>query len=103
MLITVIQLPNDLIHVWIAEKERLDKEKGIRRKHSKKKTVKHPMPDAVKAFLKRELLQKAWHKQLLDPSFKAACEDGIIVQCGDGVTRRLFPKIMLYSADLQEK
>ncbi|OWZ59469.1 hypothetical protein C356_00984 [Cryptococcus neoformans c45] len=98
-----IFLPNDLIHVWIAEKERLDKEKGIRRKYSKKKTVKHPMPDAVKAFLKRELLQKAWHKQLLDPSFKAACEDGIIVQCGDGVTRRLFPKIMLYSADLQEK
>lgn len=61
------------------------------------------MPEAVKAFLQREILQKAWHKQLLEPSFKAACEEGIILKCGDGVTRRVFPKIILYSADLQEK
>lgn len=73
-------------------------------KYAKKKSqLKHAMPEAVKAFLQWEILQKAWHKQLLEPSFKAACEEGIILKCGDGVTRRVFPKIILYSADLQEK
>lgn len=57
----------------------------------------------MKAFLQWEILQKAWHKQLLEPIFKAACEEGIILKCRDGVTRWVFPKINIYSADLQEK
>lgn len=61
------------------------------------------MPKAVNAFLKREILQKGWHKQLLEPSFKAACGERVILKCGDGITRRVFPKMLLYSADLQEK
>ncbi|OWZ25829.1 hypothetical protein C370_07304 [Cryptococcus neoformans A1-35-8] len=97
-------LPKELIHFWITEKQRLDKQKGKNSKYAKNKSQpKHAMPEAVKAFLKREILQKAWHKQLLEPSFKAACEDGVIMKCGDGVMRRIFPKIIIYSADLQEK
>ncbi|KAB5588477.1 hypothetical protein CTheo_8081 [Ceratobasidium theobromae] len=51
---------------------------------------------------KRELFHECW-KMLLDPDFIYAYHNGIVVQCGDGVTRRLFPRIFTYSADYPEK
>ncbi|OSD02519.1 hypothetical protein PYCCODRAFT_1477774 [Trametes coccinea BRFM310] len=53
-------------------------------------------------FCKRELMQRVW-LLLLDDEFLDAYENGILVQCGDGVTRRIFPRILSYSADYPEK
>ncbi|KAJ2975803.1 hypothetical protein NUW54_g11670 [Trametes sanguinea] len=53
-------------------------------------------------FCKRELMQCVW-LLLLDDEFLDAYENGILVQCGDGVTRRIFPRILSYSADYPEK
>ncbi|KAG8932511.1 hypothetical protein FRC01_013537 [Tulasnella sp. 417] len=57
---------------------------------------------AVLAHCRRELMHAAW-KKLLDPEFIFAYEHGTVVQCADGVTRRLFPRIFTYSADYPEK
>ena len=40
---------------------------------------------------------------LLDERFMDAYKNGILVECGDGVVRRLFPRILTYSADYPEK
>lgn len=40
---------------------------------------------------------------MLDPEFIHAYHNGVVVQCGDGITRRLFPRIFTYSADYLEK
>jgi hypothetical protein len=42
-------------------------------------------------------------KILLDDEFLAAYERGILIQCQDGITRRLYPRIFTYSADFPEK
>ncbi|KAG8989787.1 hypothetical protein FRB90_002072 [Tulasnella sp. 427] len=39
----------------------------------------------------------------MDDEFLHAYQHGIVVKCGDGVTRRLFPRIFTYSADYPEK
>ncbi|KAG8945266.1 hypothetical protein FRC04_001106 [Tulasnella sp. 424] len=51
---------------------------------------------------KRELFQAVWNA-MMDPEFLEAYRHGIVVQCGDGITRRLFPRIFTYSADYPEK
>ena len=62
---------------------------------------KNPTPDVLK-FCKRELYQQVWHL-LLDPEFRDAYKNGFVIKCGDGVTRRLFPRFFTYSADYPEK
>lgn len=47
-------------------------------------------------------MQSVW-KTLLDDKFLHAWVNGIVVRCGDGVTRRLYPRILTYSADYPEK
>ncbi|THU81836.1 hypothetical protein K435DRAFT_823362 [Dendrothele bispora CBS 962.96] len=42
-------------------------------------------------------------KLILDPEFMHAYEHGILVKCGDGIVRRLFPRFFTYSADYPEK
>jgi hypothetical protein len=51
---------------------------------------------------RRELFQAVW-AILLDPDFVEAYRHGIIVECSDGITRRIFPRIFTYSADYPEK
>lgn len=40
---------------------------------------------------------------MLDDEFLEAYEHGMVVKCGDGVTRRLYPRIFTYTADYPEK
>ena len=51
---------------------------------------------------KRELFQGVW-RLILDDEFRSAYIHGIVVKCGDGVTRRLFFRFMIYAADYPEK
>ena len=44
----------------------------------------------VYTHCKRELMQAIW-ALLLDEKFMYAYEHGIVIKCGDGVTRRVFP------------
>ncbi|TBU39473.1 hypothetical protein BD309DRAFT_836154, partial [Dichomitus squalens] len=60
-----------------------------------------PSADDLK-FCKRELFQQIW-LLLLDTDFMHAYEHGIVLTCGDGVVRRIFPRIFTYSADYPEK
>ncbi|KAI0631040.1 hypothetical protein C8Q77DRAFT_1062500 [Trametes polyzona] len=57
---------------------------------------------AVLRFCKKELIQQIW-LLLLDDDFVHAYVHGFVVKCGDGITRRLFPRILTYSADYPEK
>jgi hypothetical protein len=47
-------------------------------------------------------MQKIW-LLLLDDDFMHAYQHGIVLLCGDGVKRRLFPRFFTYSADYPEK
>lgn len=47
-------------------------------------------------------MQSVW-KALLDDKFLDAWKHGMIVLCGDGVWRRLYPRILTYSADYPER
>ncbi|KAF7985138.1 hypothetical protein HWV62_7692 [Athelia sp. TMB] len=51
---------------------------------------------------RRELLHAQW-ELLLDDDFIMAYQHGIVVECGDGVTRRIYPRVFTYSADYPEK
>lgn len=53
---------------------------------------------AALAHCRRELMHEAW-KKLLDPELVLAYVHGTVVQCADGITRRIFP----YSAGCPEK
>ncbi|KAF9558890.1 hypothetical protein CPC08DRAFT_763641 [Agrocybe pediades] len=57
----------------------------------------------LKAHLKRELMHEIILKFLLDKDFMEAYEHGIVVECSDGVKRRLYPRFFTYSADYPEK
>ncbi|KAF9539268.1 hypothetical protein CPC08DRAFT_651222 [Agrocybe pediades] len=52
--------------------------------------------------LKRDLMHAVWDL-LLDAEFMEAYQNGIVITCADGVTRRIFPRIFTYSADYPEK
>lgn len=51
---------------------------------------------------RRELFHACW-EILLDEEFLSAYHHGIILKCADGVMRRVFPRIFMYSADYPEK
>jgi hypothetical protein len=41
--------------------------------------------------------------ELLDADFLHAWQHGIVIKCADGITRRVFPRILTYSADYPER
>jgi hypothetical protein len=47
-------------------------------------------------------MQQIW-LLLLDENFMDAYVHGIRIACGDGATRRIFPRFFTYSADYPEK
>ncbi|KAH8093841.1 hypothetical protein BXZ70DRAFT_897117 [Cristinia sonorae] len=51
---------------------------------------------------KRELFHGAW-SIMLDDEFVEAYIHGIVITCSDGVRRRVYPRIFIYSADYPEK
>ncbi|KIJ15229.1 hypothetical protein PAXINDRAFT_77681, partial [Paxillus involutus ATCC 200175] len=76
-----------------------------------------PLPDEIVDFLRdrgrsvspqllahcrRELFHGAW-ATILDDNFISAYVHGIVVDCADGIRRRLYPRIFTYSADYPEK
>jgi hypothetical protein len=56
----------------------------------------------VLRFLKSELMHAVW-LLLLDEEFIKAYEHGILIKCGDGVVRRVFPRLFTYLADYPEQ
>jgi hypothetical protein len=61
---------------------------------------------ASKALLthcRREIFHAAWLILIQDPEFLDAYVNGIIIDCIDGVRRRVFPRFFTYSADYPEK
>ncbi|KAF9046642.1 hypothetical protein BJ165DRAFT_1611041 [Panaeolus papilionaceus] len=66
----------------------------------------HPKWRSQKAQIlthcRRELMQEVW-KTLLDDEFLHAYKFGIVVECIDGIERRIFPRLFTYSADYPEK
>ncbi|KAI0363871.1 hypothetical protein BV20DRAFT_957443 [Pilatotrama ljubarskyi] len=61
-----------------------------------------PPTAAILRFCKKELIQQIW-LLLLDDDFVTAYVHGFVVECGDGIKRRIFPRILTYSADYPEK
>ncbi|KAF8995010.1 hypothetical protein BDZ89DRAFT_968764, partial [Hymenopellis radicata] len=54
--------------------------------------------------MRRELMQPAaWSELLSHEEFMSAYRDGVLVECFDGILRRLFPRFFCYSADYVEK
>ncbi|THH16116.1 hypothetical protein EUX98_g9355 [Antrodiella citrinella] len=51
---------------------------------------------------RRELFQGAW-AIMLDDQFVEAYKHGMVVDCADGIRRRIYPRIFIYSADYPEK
>ncbi|KAI0309441.1 hypothetical protein OF83DRAFT_65518 [Amylostereum chailletii] len=61
-----------------------------------------PATAAILAHCKRELVHGVW-ELLLDERFMDAYRNGIVVRCGDGIVRRIYPRLLIYSADYPEK
>ena len=59
-------------------------------------------PAELLTHCRRELMH-AVLRIVMDASFVDAYHHGIVLKCGDGVTRRVFPRILTYSADYPEK
>jgi len=57
---------------------------------------------ALQAHCWQDWFHTCW-KHLLDAEFLNAYRHGIVLQCPDGVLRRVFPCIFTYSADYPEK
>ena len=53
-------------------------------------------------LLKSEFINRIF-LALFGVMFMHAFEYGVLVTCGDGIVRRLFPRIVMYSADYPEK
>ncbi|KIJ05403.1 hypothetical protein PAXINDRAFT_93527, partial [Paxillus involutus ATCC 200175] len=58
--------------------------------------------DEMYTHCKRELMHAIW-ELLLDEDFVRAYKYGILIECADGITRRIFPRFFTYSADYPEK
>ncbi|KAF7292226.1 hypothetical protein MIND_01250000 [Mycena indigotica] len=58
--------------------------------------------DDIMTHCRRELFHAVW-KFLLDDEFLHAYRYGIVIRCADGVERRVYPRIFMYSADYPEK
>jgi len=61
-----------------------------------------PASKEILTLLRRDLMQAIW-ALLLNAEFLSAYKNGIIVLCGDGKKRRIFPRIFTYSADYPEQ
>jgi hypothetical protein len=61
------------------------------------------IPPASLKHLKREIMQRIWSSLLNCPDFTDAYENGLVILCGDGHQRRLFPQFFAYSADYVER
>ncbi|KAI0316147.1 hypothetical protein OF83DRAFT_1128468 [Amylostereum chailletii] len=61
-----------------------------------------PATAAILAHCKREMVHAIW-ELLLDDKFMDAYRNGIVVRCGDGIVRRIYPRLLIYSADYPEK
>ncbi|ETW76907.1 hypothetical protein HETIRDRAFT_328118 [Heterobasidion irregulare TC 32-1] len=57
---------------------------------------------AMLRHCKRDLIHAIW-LLLLDANFMEAYEHGMLIKCGDGIVRRIFPWFLTYSADYPEK
>ena len=84
LILTIFQLP-DKIH---------DKIKAALGKAASRAHLTH---------CRREIFQAAWLILIQDPEFLNAYVNGIIVECIDGIKRRLFPRFFVYSADYPGK
>jgi len=51
---------------------------------------------------RRELMHAVW-KFLLDDDFLHAYKFGMVLRCQDGIERRVYPRVLTYSADYPEK
>ena len=51
---------------------------------------------------RRELMHAIWEK-ILDAEFIHAYTYGIVIECIDGIERRIYPRFFTYSADYPEK
>jgi hypothetical protein len=58
---------------------------------------------AHRTHCKREIFQAAWLILIQDDEFLDAYSNGLVVECIDGIKRRLFPRFFTYSADYPEK
>lgn len=58
---------------------------------------------AILTHCRRELFHACWMLLLSDPEFLKAYTHGLVITCADGITRRIFPRILTYSADYPEK
>ena len=58
--------------------------------------------DALLTYCIREFFHAQW-KIILDDEFMDAYSHGIVILCPDGLQRRFYPRIFVYSADYQEK
>lgn len=56
----------------------------------------------ILAHCRRELMHAVW-RFLLDDEFIHAYTYGIVIQCHDGIQRRIYPRIFTYAADYPEK
>jgi hypothetical protein len=54
------------------------------------------------AHCRHEVIHAQW-RIILDDEFIDAYEHGIVVECWDGIIRRFYPRILIYSADYPEK
>jgi hypothetical protein len=61
-----------------------------------------PTTASVHTHLKRELMHAIW-SLILDGKFMEAYEHGLVIQCSDGITQRVFLHFFSYSADYPEK
>ena len=57
---------------------------------------------ALFTHCRRELMHQVW-RVLLDDEFLEAYRHGIVLKCADGILRRVYPRILTYSADYPEK
>ena len=60
------------------------------------------LKDAFIAHCQQELLHTQW-RELLDNDFLEAYEHGVVIECCDGIKRRFYLRIFVYSADYPEK
>jgi hypothetical protein len=58
---------------------------------------------AVLTLLRRELMHAILDLILFQPEFLDAYADGFVFRCNDNIERRLFPRILVYSADYPER
>ena len=57
---------------------------------------------SLMTHIRQEVMHAQW-EIMLDDEFLQSYAHGIVIVCGDGVTRRFYPQIFTYSANYPEK